>query len=186
MKDSDGRVFICAEKYNLPDIIRELKDGWKYCFYYGHRLESGMSEEEIYKIIYGSKERYKRIFPNEFFEREDIEKKKKIDLDIFLETIKDVNPKVYNEVLRMKRENEPFDVDPVILQLLLDLNAKATLEEISYILSVHGSSGYAHSYYASSLYQLSSRGKELLEYLINEKGFKLYKKYIDDDSKKTK
>ena len=184
IKDGDGRYLICAELYHLPELVNELKNNWVYCYYYGRKLESGMSEEEIYKWIYTSKEQYQKDFPDGCFYEEEKRTKRLINLDIFMDEINDFKPDLYEILLKRKTEGEIIEVDQVSLQLLLDLNHGISYDELAYLLSEHGSSGYTHSFYTNFLLEYSPKGKDFVEYLINEKGYSVYQNYINNEEDK--
>ena len=150
---------------NLNAAINALRDGDedKYGFFRGVKLTSKMSDEEIYSLLYGSKEEYYKKYPHgdendcdtvPKLKQEQVERLYKVGNDFFR-----------NQMDKLREEKKEINVDRIGSELILALSAGASFEEVSCLLDYYGQSGTAYDFYRNYVVNFSNQGMEFGKYL---------------------
>ena len=186
--DENGYSLVGAEWY-LPSLIENLKKHADPCYTYyrGKRIDSSMTDDEIYAITYGSKEAYDKKYPDGYG-NESLAIAKKELLYSFISV---AQPDVAEDHIKVIREKGDCVLEYDVGEFVLALANGAPCKDIIVLINRGYSSGNSFAWMLSHVARSSLRGDELLEYYktIDPVGYNVYvpdsqKKEIDSNSKK--
>ena len=172
----DG-LLVPIDLWRVDEIYRNFNSHqdatFRYGYYFGKKLTSRMTQDEIYTVLYGSKENFLKKYPRydgtEIMRRERIER--------MIEAAKNDKVRAEFENLLAKRDQELANgvpeeratcVDPIVASLVLALDGEASFDEVEWLLYNWGSSGFVYDGYLKQVIYCAKRGEEFKKHLRSD------------------